>query len=608
MSTQSKPRPFRMTGVIWMQLAWREYAEGAKPWRSGSKAGRDYFCLTAFVVLAIALGVLTLSIHRGIAVQMADVMLGRFGDDGIGVRFIGSIQRRAGIDRTVIDEFKQRGNVDPAYQGLRMHPIRPINLHYPTIAFAGTNVWEEGHNGTTLPFEGWALVQSDPLWTRLSGEVAGHESLAPRIVLSRAAFQRFDYRKYRDGLKAVLPAPLMRTIPQEQPQNLDTLWLSVRADDSRDNAWDVIPFKAIWVPSFPTEPNVSFLIPLAFASALEAARMEEAVRYFPEASGDVATRYTALTFEVTHPSESEAMAAALAGLPGCLPGTEITRRSDIHVSFNPPKPVAWVESCLQSIGNVRPSRSRTIPSHPLRVESDGRIRVACFSGAPTASPRSSDRPPEADACKPATLDTFKLFEKASVYLGRRSDILDAVSTVLGFRVPGEPDAAVFRVDESYEQALNRFEFFSLLAGIAARPLLLLGIVTLLYLAALQVYGIVERRRGNYGLLMASGMSPVLIHLMVALQMLLCSAAGGIVVWLAGRLATPLLNDWFGASRVQELAAAKLGAEDLRLMADVGTLEMLAMTGTLFVVMAVMASVVLWIIGVRRQGTPISVLS
>jgi hypothetical protein len=630
---------------LWMFLGISEYIGGLKALfvRSGPHCGRDFIAFTGFISFIALVCLLFLSLQRGFVVQLADVMLGKDPQEGIGIQVVGNVARINRIDRTVITDFRSRaaGAGDPRFRGLVLHPYQFIDASDHTIDLPSPDVWDTQAGGRPLKFEGWAVLEDDPLWRRCFGSAAAPTSeLRPQLILNRDNFGHLNRNAYLAALAALLPPQVAEDFAHNFPPVGEitpdctgrgaaaaegsgatprhtgprVFWLSIGIGENQE----LIPFEVRWAESLSAEPNVSFVAPLALVRAFGHSRVND-LPYFPGATGSEAGRIGKVRIvgssglDIT-PEKRREIVHSLAlclgkrvGMPP-IPGHGF---EDVVMTLSPPLPERFVTSCLNSTGAnaagtvLSGDRQRVVaygyagdgwltlpcPSLPRR-DLGQRYNSDCLAGNDDAR-RAKGR-----------IETWANLNAATVSMGDRNDIIAVVDALKTFESPDQPGIRAFQFERSYEESLLRFDFLQKLLAWMAWPLLAVFGGLMLYLMSLTLYTLIQRRREQYGLLLAQGMTSRDIRSMIAIQLTLSTAIGMLLPVVIIIFLSLVINFFFTFSAAYDLAVTKLGSQSVIVTMPFSVLDVLVIFWAIGMVCLTIGLSVIHYTPIRRNTTPI----
>ncbi|MBF0096729.1 MAG: hypothetical protein HQM04_09940 [Magnetococcales bacterium] len=560
---------------VWASMGGRAYWRSFVCGRFGCVGGgRDFFWLTLLLALVISMALLLVGTRAGLVERFTDAILGTLRPHGVPIWVTAHWENHEGIQSGLLDRLKAFEKRVPGEDfALSVHPYRRLAESSPHVRLPVEGIWTSG-----VPWVGWAVYGTDPLWTLglnpggegstppagggttvgenqdalnkgeerdmvLSGTALsaeeksqGWQGLPLTVVLSESLFNKqFDYNAYREAIQPMLQKKKLRRLPAKPPQGelknaLSTLWLKVTVG----NREEVLPFNVRWVHHIPSMEKVAFLFPLSTYHALMAAYHFPELRYDPLSMGKGNQDHFRWLLSAGFPKDT------LTSYERCIhTAVAATGLTDL--------PRVREDVCSKpSAADIRPLKDESKPlgqgSRPDGVESwdtlnhdsNNRLWLPCQRLPRSNALRGTLCPEE---IKPNTAITpmFVPWDVTSdgnslaavhVYVPDPTRLSRGIQGLLGLRTAD--DVRALSIQTMYQDALNRFNLLSdLLTTMVPAYALSFG----LFLSALllaQVGALIGHRRHHYGILLSRGFTWAGIYAKLIWQMILATAVGGTV--------------------------------------------------------------------------------
>ncbi|MBI1206274.1 MAG: FtsX-like permease family protein [Azospirillum sp.] len=608
--------------IVW--IAWKEY------WRSylfKAPANRDFIWLTLLVGFITALVMAAVSLQEGLLEKHADSLLGKVAPFGFPVAIRSDIARARGIDRDIIGAFAGEAaaageavSLSPPLTGLRLFPYELMEeggrfalVSDPVLAARGdrehfTQAVLNAASGQGFRFQGWAVYRDDPLWQwahQSQGKEISGEKFPQRIVLSRHAWQNFDYRAYRKAVLENVPTEIARPTLPERAADLKVLWMFFNYGRS------VVPVEVLWVDNIPSPLQLAFLFPLETLQAATAAWHLPSLVFEPDRI-DVgkAARIESIRLFANHPADAPLIPALIDAIAGCL-GKAAGVSDGSALQFARSLPARWVDLCVDRTTLNQPvqiSRTETAVPDPVDLETPQQATSGGWIGVPCARLRIEDLQHGRNKVCPRNPLTarrdipvngwfdaaFSGFRSAVVYVPDRRKVHDVAFALTKLKDSSGP---LFWLDPTYESALNKVQYLSRVVDYLSRPILVAAILFALYLMTNTMALVIDHRKANYGTLVAYGLTPGDIRFMLMVQLALTCMVGGFSFGLAQEAVKAGSNLVFAASDVAALGRNTLGITDTVILPLLSWQEFLAVCTMIYLVSAV---ILMWLVHLRMS--------
>ncbi|MBF0184061.1 MAG: hypothetical protein HQM06_06710 [Magnetococcales bacterium] len=560
---------------VWATLGGRAYWRSFVCGRFGCVGGgRDFFWLTLLLALVISMALLLVGTRAGLVERFTDAILGTLRPHGVPIWVTSHWENHEGIQSSLLDRLKEFEKRVPGENfAVSVHPYRRVAESAPHIRLPVEGIWTSG-----VPWVGWAVYGSDPLWnlTMSPGEASsapvasptgesqekeaakgeeretvataaglsaeeksrGWQGLPLTVVLSESLFaKQFDYNAYREAIQPLLQKKKLRRLPAKPPQGdlknaLSTLWLKVTVG----NREEILPFNVRWVHHIPSMEKVAFLFPMTTYHALMAAYHFPELRYDPLNLGKGDAEHYRWLSSSTFPKEM------LTAYERCIhTAVAATGLTDL--------PRVREEVCAKpSAADIRPLKNETKPlAQGLRHEggqselwdtlnhdSNNRLWLPC-QRLPRSNAMRGMLCPEESKPNAVITPLFVPWDVTSdgnslaavhVYVPDPTRLSRGIQGLLALRT--SDDVRALSIQTMYQDALNRFNLLSdLLTTMVPAYALSFG----LFLSALllaQVGALIGHRRHHYGILLSRGFTWSGIYAKLIWQMILATSVGGAV--------------------------------------------------------------------------------
>nr|VFJ59235.1 MAG: hypothetical protein BECKFW1821A_GA0114235_108910 [Candidatus Kentron sp. FW] len=582
---------------VWVTLGWREFGRPFSRgcWTRSCPGGRDLFWLTLFFVFAMSFGLLILGTRNGLLNSFSNTFLGYVPQYGIPLALAphpgaGDF----GIDRKVQSDIVAVGKDEKTVlvPGLRAFPYQGLgggansSPHFAKLP--GSDIWKQGED--IPPYYGWAILEDDPLWT-IDKTARTENGLPLALILNRSVFKNaFDYSKYQQVLRSHLPKDWWERDLPISLDKLKALWLFVLVGRQSE----LVRFQVHWVENIPGASRPAFLYPLGTLRALEEAKANPLLRYFPEAldgkAGGNGARMTGLIVlggyeDTAAPNERTREFAR------CLDGEMAQDGEDAAISLPYPKPAVWMTACRSQAG-IGQDRiiTNTVSGHALSFTQDGFLEIPCDSiseamardinaecrvrrlsilgnypgetirrlaqctsgnvtdaGYTLELPDVSQSVISVCAAKsgiPAqnlppkegivSLDRIK-GSRIIIYVPDRNGLSEAIDRLLGITIDiNDTNIRALSLTPAYKDAVNRVNYLTDTIGSIALPYGALFSSLMLLLLWVILGTLIGHRRERYAVLLARGISWWQIYAMVYFQVILSSTLGLAMAWFADK--------------------------------------------------------------------------
>nr|VFK30396.1 MAG: FtsX-like permease family protein [Candidatus Kentron sp. MB]VFK34356.1 MAG: FtsX-like permease family protein [Candidatus Kentron sp. MB]VFK76674.1 MAG: FtsX-like permease family protein [Candidatus Kentron sp. MB] len=650
---------------VWIALGWREFARpfSRECWSGVCPGGRDLFWLTLFFALAMSFGLLILGTRNGLLDSFSNTFLGYVPQYGIPLALAPHAEAGGfGVNRDVQSKVAAIGNGETGpVPGLRAFPYqdmggRGLEPHFARLPDA--DIWRKGDD--IPPYYGWAVFRDDPLWTIDKAPAKGEPPLA--LLLNRSVFRSaFDYPKYRETLRHQLPrAWWERDLPKDLKNlhDLKALWLFVLVGKEKE----LTRFHIHWVENIPGASRPAFLYPMETLRALEEARANPRLRYFPEAANNSngnheGKRITGLT--VLNSGKDSSTSNKQAEFAQCLGGETSLEGEDIAISLPYPKPAAWVAAC-RSQAEIAEDRvvESTVFGHKLLFTPDGYLNLPCDSiqgemareldkekkcqvrrldipgnhrddtlralaqctqGNMTDDGYGLDLPnmpswstivdcakqPNVNiavenlAIREGTISLDKsTTSRIIVYVPDRHRLSEAIDRLLGITV-GDNNSRALSLTSAYRDAISRVNYLTDTIGSIALPYGALFFFLMIFLLWVILGALIGHRRERYGVLLARGIPLSRLYAMVYLQMVLSAVLGLVVAWIASGAMRAWIEGLF--SPVFDRYRDMLGLTDIPVLMSITPGNYLFIVLAFVILACTIATVLLWMAPIFRKA-------
>ncbi|MCP4701485.1 MAG: ABC transporter permease [Gammaproteobacteria bacterium] len=572
--TSTQPLCTQLCRVIkescaWVCLASKEFWLPFRHWRH-CPGGRDFFWLTALLVLVFIFALLLWGSKEGLTNRFVDVLIGNVPGHGIPVLVKHNPYNLRRLDRIGEGTAEQVAQLkEDKIPGLSFHPYAEVaGLRMP-----GEGLWHEKEQDIPA-FAGLAVYEDDPLWRYA---VSDNGTPALYMAASRSLMKKyFRYAIYLKRLKERLPVPLWEALPSEKSfyaSEHGKLWLNVGVSET-----ELLPVRFKWMDRLPIPGDFVYLFPIKTYRALTLTHFYPKLRYFPESvkaagkDGGVRYREARLNKELDA-RKVEAFAACMKIENGITAEELRGRRNDFLIKFKkfalPPRPGFLIRACAKQSGIasaackpanpavgdafreieeeapvsclrwpqtlLRSKEERTICAKVIEVyRATGSIQDEFISRKLPSVELPCSKVPELLTEKerkecdgnsrfPVNKRVFMLegleFTRGFIYVPGRSLLGKTVKELR--KLEGRPLA----VGTLYENSLRRFSALSNILDKLSNPYALTFIVFLAILIWVQLATLIEHRRQVYGIFLAKGMSGRYIHYMLYFQTFLATLLG-----------------------------------------------------------------------------------
>ncbi|MEO5378534.1 MAG: ABC transporter permease [Magnetococcus sp. DMHC-6] len=519
---------------VWITLGhlayWRSFACKRSACAGG---GRDFAWLTLLLALVISMALLLVGTRFGLLERFTDALLGTLRPYGVPIWVTSHWENHEGIQKNLIDHLIKAGtSTDQQTSHLAVHPYRRMEGGRPEITLPGSSSWKN-----SIPFVGWAVYQSDPLW-RLDTPIDWNEEswktseewlgLPLTIVLNEALFQsNFNFDSYLEAITPILrkqkqSIPIRPQPNQKLRDTMDTLWINI----TMANEETLYPFRIRWIPYIPTMEKIAYLFPLSTYHALLAAYHFPDLKYNPLNKGigdikqhdyltnpgfprDAISSYAACV-------QNAELASGLSSLPSvassrCQPPT-------LPNHFKFANQVSTEETAWDTIDHDK-NNQLWIPCHRL-PRNDTLRSTLCPSW-------NRDKEASAPLFVPWDVTSYGTsFSAIKIYVPDPTRINRGIQDVLSIKTrDGRP---ALNIHPMYMDALNRFNLLSDMLAIMVPAYTLTFGLFLAFLLLAQMGTLISHRRQHYGILLSRGLTWSNLHAKLFFQMAITTLIGAIL--------------------------------------------------------------------------------
>lgn len=584
----------------WIRLALKEFWLPFHYRKSGCPGGRDFVWLTTFMALILTLLLLLLASREGLLNRFVDVLLGNVPGQGVSIAVTNNMLSKGGvnaIDSAVLSEVRA---LEEHIPGMSVYPYRALEASlYPLISLPDEHIWNnKREDGSKFgpDFNGWAVYNNDPLWSRSTSS----KTLPLEVIISRTLFYKyFNYEAYRNVLKRELPEEFLSTIPpvadKTNQGSFHEIWLHVKIGFSRE----LLPFQVTWVDRFPVIDKIAYVFPLATYHALKAAHDFPELRYFPEGNGDKITRIKQFLLAIHTEQNKDSVNAFCEEFTLRFGAETKNYRGDRLVILKHALPEFWIEAYARQY-NLQYEIMEEIAGDAIKP-GDGILMLPC-GRLPEEYLRDQNFTSCADDQRqPVALDVTtkgKGYHHVLVYIPDRTFLSAAKNELVKVK-----DKAL-SIHPTYQDALNRFGFLSEMLETLEKPYSWFLVIFLVSFLGIQIGTLIGHHRHRYGILLAKGMEWWQIYAMLWLQILLALVFGMIVAVCIITIASISLQS--AVKSVAEVYTETLSLADLNLL-PLTCMDYLVVAAAVFTTALVLATVLLYLMPLRRRTHPAMLL-
>lgn len=540
-----------MIGVV-LRLAFIEYLLPFRRWRY-VPGGRDFLWLTAMLALVESLALLLASTQQGVLDRSVDIFLGKEPGYGIPVWVIPNYLRTAGepefIDNRMIGKLEAAGFVAVPYRDVSSRGA----FQLPTSeAWRGSGTRNPAAGVDDVQFSGWAVDPSGPLWPAEHRHDYGSGQELSTVALNRSLFsgEQFVFKAYKSALKGKIPPQAFKRLEAagDNPTKLDRMWFTLNVHRDR-----LVEFRVVWTDSLGLGQPIAFLFPLPLLHTIREARSHPDICLFPDHGWRPSTRVLQLREQISAIRESgpeytqrlrrlaEMTGGTLSSL-GKINVIELSSERSLGRGdrCDPGTDKEFVDRAMSSL-DLKLFVSEEIEGDPVTADSEY-VSLPCGRIAPASVRRYGASMPDgmpampADLLSPecrvripvATVDNG--YGRVMVYVESRHDLREAVDVLRNF------DDGRLRITQIYQDALDRFSFLSDLIETLRVPYGFFLLMFLSLVLIIQLGTLIDHRKIRYGLMLARGMSPTQLCMMVVTQVTIATtvafAAACACLWVA----------------------------------------------------------------------------
>lgn len=523
-----------MTMNTWQKLAWIEWY---RSFRLTGKDNHDFFWLAVLLFLTLALALLLWGSREGLLNKFVDVSLGRL--EGVGIPIWVAANNEEGLDRQWLQS-----------AGIQFYPYREVESYEASLPVNTHPVWDN-----KVPFEGWAVSSTDPLWqvginNPMTSVTTKSFPVPLEMVLSESLFkQYFNCAAYVAAVQQQLPfwSPPSAPIKGNSLACLadNTLWLDVKVGTERR---ELLPFHIHWQPRIPTMHQLAFLLPLSTLHALKVSTYFTNLKYYPEAQLDKSHRIKELMLW----TDTNATTPSVKQLEQCLKQVQLIDNNRINLTY--PLPRTWVMSCIKQSGIPLQSGDKPLSppyltiteeseSHYFQYDDKDYLTIACGPDQPRCQPCEKViqspvwRSLKTTVCTQTQTiaDMIVLigsYQKALTYVNNRDELATYLEKITNLPQSTTDTSKALYIHPTYHDAHVRFLFIQKVLEMLKMVYSPFFFILLLILLVVQIGIVITHRQHNYGILLAKGMSWQQIYYLILMQITLSFVmAWGGALWL-----------------------------------------------------------------------------
>lgn len=566
----------------WLMLGWIEFRRSVFSIKGPD--GRDFLSLSLLYALVLSLGSLLAAAQDGIVVNFADTLLGRIEPHGSPIRVATHLERqRESIDAEALSLFGI-DRADPRLIRAKAFPMREIDsglIGFPSQDNK-TSYWNPYRDGVRQDFAGWAMKRDNPIWRDALDRQPEPRLGSLDIVLNKKVFtERFDYQAYVKALMGYLPPNIIESLPTHW-EDLNEIYLQIwiSSPSTGQGASDklvsaLLPLRVTWVDSLPSLTQTAYLLPAAITSGLEMSQESPRIKFDPLALfsefevvhsvkvfGNSRAMQTLGATELVHEKVSQCLGEGVS--------IEENPLGDFNIALPSRLPVQDIEPCL-TVLNFKPHRDYMYiggPSPSLKPLVDG-WSIAC-QDFPRELLTIEGRRTCADGLETTFHPYYTSWDKLDVYSAERQGLVQlrnalSVATISVGTGATQRSKSAFEIGSLYSDSITRFGYLVGVINWIVKPIGILSFFAVTYFLIVQMMVLVEKRRRAYGMLLARGMRPQGLRLMLAMQVLLSVSIGAVVAVLIAEIFKLGFGYAFEASELAAIARRDLGEPEPRLI-------------------------------------------
>lgn len=509
-----------------------------------NKGGRTYLWLAGLTALVIFANLFGVIVERSVKKGIADTLLGRVDNTGIGVRLMRGPSQIGKIKTAFSRSEAPNGEKRDPY---RVYPFVPLLKDTKEGVRMVSGAWTDRER-----FMGRVVERSDPLWLMLSkhdNRNSSGQEFSWKVVLNEPHFRRhFDYVRYRDAVLEYRP-DLSVGLAEEisDVTDLEHLYFLniARKRKERSDGEDcrtekfvkLTKFEVIWAKGgIPADRQISYLLP-ADNHLLQKVVSLDNCQSFSGAGGSLLVGIKEVLVQRSRNSQHES-------LVGCTKGVmESVDQFEVRFIFNNPIESGIFMRCLKESG------FRNDAFTVVKQEIGAEIQLEQMSPPVLSYPCNRNRAVYggSPSCGSDNLvrwdySSFSGVRFGTVYLESVSEMEELLLSVGGQRDKNEKQE--YFVHPAYDNLLRRFKFLDWITGSSHAGIAYVSWGVQLVLALIVVGVVVDRRSRHVGLLLVKGNSWFEILAMELVATVFSVIVGALVVVPAVYFGSEAVNGWF----------------------------------------------------------------